>query len=483
MKQKLITILLACVFALSACASPLTTVDKPTDVYSTPGPLATDLPAQNIDPASVATQAPVQMAANQLAAMQALATKYNISIDQIHLVKFEPMTWPDGCLGVVLPGVMCTMQQVQGYSLTFEANGRQYEYHTNQDGSSVVDAARQLATIQLVVFGSDSQLHLVNPNIPLGPTYNPAFTGFLPAGGSVNGTAYVLDFSNGPKAVAMDGNGTRDLSFITNPNYGLALWPGASGAQPRIAWGTQPTDADHPSSLLISGLDGSDLQTLLTDDAGPSRPTQLVAEFWSQDGQSLYFSREPVGIGGYIIFSGASNLFRIDIASKQVTTIIEQSASNGPMICLDAISADTRFIADHCDKTVITIRDVFTAGAPSVTIQPPADASGFKFVGSARFSPDGKRVAYALAKGDPSNEQGWVAIADTAGGASTLIDTGAPGAYFSVHGWLDDQTLLIESHGLNCTPTCINELWTIAPDGSNLQKVAEGSFQAIIDNR
>ena len=45
---------------------------------------------------------------------------------------------------------------------------------------------------------------------------------------------------------------------------------------------------------------------------------QFVAEFWSADGQLLYFSKEPVGIGGYIPFAGASSLYQIDLASKKV---------------------------------------------------------------------------------------------------------------------------------------------------------------------
>ena len=56
---------------------------------------------------------------------------------------------------------------------------------------------------------------------------------------------------------------------------------------------------------------------------------ELVAEIWSADGQSLYFSKEPVGIGGYILFSGASNLYQINIATKQVTEIISLNPETG----------------------------------------------------------------------------------------------------------------------------------------------------------
>jgi hypothetical protein len=323
---------------------------------------------------------------------------------------------------------------------------------------------------------------VVDPtNIPLGPTYNPAFNGFLPSGGSVAGTAYVLDFTDQAKAEAIDANGAHDLSFIQNPNYGLAIWRGGPGAQPRLAWGTQPGSETKSSSLQISNLDGSHLETLLTQDTGSNPPLQLVAELWSADGKSLYFSKEPVGLGGYIVFNGASSLYKIDIATKQVTELVPLGSSSSSTACLDAISGDYRYVADHCSQKMITIRDLVSDG--SSTIQPPDGVADFHTLGSARFSPDGKRVAFALAKGDPNNELGWVAVSDSTSNGSKLILTGQPGTYYTVVGWLDDQTLLVQSNSPTCSPTCDNQLWTVDVDGSNLVKVADGSFLTVIDNR
>ena len=85
--------------------------------------------------------------------------------------------------------------------------------------------------------------------------------------------------------------------------------------------------------------------------------------------------------------------------------------------------------------------------------------------------------------GDPSAEQGWVAVSDGTGGASRLILTGQPGLIYTVIGWLDDQTVLVQSKALKCDPTCTQQLWMLGIDGSNPVKVADGSFLAIIDNR
>jgi hypothetical protein len=130
---------------------------------------------------------------------------------------------------------------------------------------------------------------------------------------------------------------------------------------------------------------------------------------------------------------------------------------------------------------VITIRDLQNGGM--TTIQAPTDAAGYRLMGSARFSPAGDLVAFALAQGDPNNERGWVAVGPSSGGTGKLVFTGAAGSYYTVLGWLDDQTLLVQFNPIVCNPTCGNQLFTVGVDGTNLTKVADGSFLAIIDNR
>jgi WD40 repeat protein len=337
------------------------------------------------------------------------------------------------------------------------------------------------ATIQLVVYTSDRTIRIVDPHIPLIPTYNSIFNSLLPSGGSAAGTAYVLDSTNQAKVVAIGTNGAHDLSFIQNPTtYGLAIWQGDSGGQPRLAWGTQLTDSTPSSILQISALDGSQLETLLTQGT-TTPPLQLVAEFWSADGQLLYFSKELVGLGGYILFGGASNLYQVNITTREVTEVIPLSPSSGQQACLDAISGNHRYVADHCSQNTITIRDLTSGG--TTTIQPPPEVSGFRTLGSARFSPDGNRLAYALARGDQNDEQGWVAVSDGTSGGSKLILTSQAGAYYTIAGWLNDQTLLVQSTNLlDCTPYCRSELWSVGMDGSNPQKLADGSLLTVITN-
>jgi hypothetical protein len=76
-----------------------------------------------------------------------LSTRISIPVDQIQVVTYENVEWPDGCLGIQKLGVMCTEVIVPGYRVILNANGMAYEYHTNTSGSAVelnVGAGRKL---------------------------------------------------------------------------------------------------------------------------------------------------------------------------------------------------------------------------------------------------------------------------------------------------------------------------------------------------
>src|SRR5690349_18439540 len=100
----------------------------------------------NVDPSypngdtTSPTHMPVDLTPAQRAALAALSSDLSLSADQIKLISTEAVTWPNGCLGVTHMGVMCTQAEVEGFKIVLEANGQQYEYHTNQDGTSIVQA-------------------------------------------------------------------------------------------------------------------------------------------------------------------------------------------------------------------------------------------------------------------------------------------------------------------------------------------------------
>ena len=131
----LMAVLVACTPA--GIATPTLELPTPTHIpVDRPVPTATHI---TVDlPVPTGTPILVDITPSQLAALQALAKALNVPVEQIALVRTEAVDWPDGCLGVVLPGVICTQGIVPGFRVILAAGGRQYEYHTNQDGTSVI---------------------------------------------------------------------------------------------------------------------------------------------------------------------------------------------------------------------------------------------------------------------------------------------------------------------------------------------------------
>ncbi len=92
---------------------------------------------QPVLPNEDSPSAPVDMTPAQRAAISALARTLNLPPEEIALISAESVEWPNGCLGVQKMGVMCTQAIVPGYKIVLEADGKRYEFHTDEDGSQV----------------------------------------------------------------------------------------------------------------------------------------------------------------------------------------------------------------------------------------------------------------------------------------------------------------------------------------------------------
>jgi len=100
----------------------------------------------NMGPKPTRTPAPVELTRAQRAAFSALSDITGLPAGQMTLVSTEAVTWPDGCLGVQRMGMMCTQVLVEGFKIVLEADGKQYEFHTNEDGSAVLLATGEGTT-------------------------------------------------------------------------------------------------------------------------------------------------------------------------------------------------------------------------------------------------------------------------------------------------------------------------------------------------
>ena len=129
------------IFILAACAPQAQATQEQSLIVKRPTPIPTRLEL----PTATPTSAQANLTPAQRAAISALSGKLGLPPEKIKLVSTEAVTWPDGCLGVQRMGVMCTQAEVEGFKIILEADGKQYEFHTNQDGSSIIRAAGDLS--------------------------------------------------------------------------------------------------------------------------------------------------------------------------------------------------------------------------------------------------------------------------------------------------------------------------------------------------
>jgi hypothetical protein len=61
-----------------------------------------------------------------------LAQRLNTTAEQIALTEIQPVVWRDAGLGCPKPGVDYIQMETPGYTIFLEANGKTYNYHTDQ---------------------------------------------------------------------------------------------------------------------------------------------------------------------------------------------------------------------------------------------------------------------------------------------------------------------------------------------------------------
>jgi hypothetical protein len=273
-----------------------------------------------------------------------------------------------------------------------------------------------------------------------------------------------------PGVYAINAAGITRLDQFGEQLQGIAVLPGDGGLAPTLAWGEVDGTASPPNARLFFAPIGGFDATLVTEQATPEGYT-FAPWRWTAGGQRLYFSEEPSGLGGYILFDGYSSLYVYDATTHTSNVLVPMDVTGG-FICLDDLSPDETLVAHHCADTGIGLLNLNSA--EQTVIQPPAEAEGWATAGSALFSPDGSRIAFAVARNNPESEQGWVAVTDDLIGPSRLVAASAEGGYFQVVAWLDDHTLVLQSWGDIAFGG--PGVWLAPVDGGEPQRVADGDF-------
>ncbi|GAB4282497.1 MAG: hypothetical protein Kow0080_36430 [Candidatus Promineifilaceae bacterium] len=102
-------------------------------ISPTPQPIkgGEEMPAQEIPEAVL--QLPITQ--NVIADLSA---KLGIDAAQIKVVAFEEVTWRDSSLGCPQPGMAYLQVLSEGYRIVLQANGQNYDYHTNMSNQFVL---------------------------------------------------------------------------------------------------------------------------------------------------------------------------------------------------------------------------------------------------------------------------------------------------------------------------------------------------------
>lgn len=158
---------LAVGLVLAACSDEEEDTATPLPTGGTPSPtqLATpvETPPSDSTPTPTPTTGGPAGSATQ-AAIDALATWLGPVADPaaISVSSVEPVTWPNGCLGLSRVGRVCTAALVEGFRVELALGNGIYEVRTDQSGGTTVWAPRTqiTATFQegltnLFVFATD----------------------------------------------------------------------------------------------------------------------------------------------------------------------------------------------------------------------------------------------------------------------------------------------------------------------------------------
>ena len=91
----------------------------------------------NMDEQPAATQSSMDLTPAQRAAITAFSGNLGLPAEKVKLISTEAVDWPDSCLGVREDGLDCAQATTPGFRILLHANGRDVEYHSNEDGTDI----------------------------------------------------------------------------------------------------------------------------------------------------------------------------------------------------------------------------------------------------------------------------------------------------------------------------------------------------------
>ncbi len=236
----------------------------------------------------------------------------------------------------------------------------------------------------------------------------------------------------------------------------------------QIAWSVDVWDQTPPySELWIANVDGTDARAIAKSTTDASFELLLPKPYaWTADGK-LLVAEIPTGIGGYILYRAWNSLQVYDPAAGQTAALYKPAQAYE--VCLSGVAPDLSRVVFGCSEagagkvSLLTVADGVRVPVPDLPEQGQA--------GSARFSPSGTWLAYGIARGDPENERGQVAVVPTDLSTTPIVIASQDGGFYDVVNWIDEDTLL-----LFLTREGQGSVWRAKRDGSDLMQLATGSY-------
>jgi hypothetical protein len=213
------------------------------------------------------------------------------------------------------------------------------------------------------------------------------------------------------------------------------------------------------------------------------RMAPLAAEGENDQLHSIFYTLEPWGIGGDIVFPPREGLFQLNLKNMENTILMPEDLNPiglSPDNTYVAYTEVNNYIAAELHPK-ITLYSLVSGLTVPVELAQGSDRGG----GYAVFSPDNQYVAWMEGSGwsmaETPNFHSRVRIANLDGVVLAEItdsDFGVLVADTTVRwaipvGWLDGETLLVEVRGDNWNEP---NLLKVRFDGSNMELLASGVF-------
>ena len=301
----------------------------------------------------------------------------------------------------------------------------------------------------------DGSLWLVNPenpNEPLKVIKNPSGKDSV----LIDNLIYFINSStNQIYWMGFDGV-IHALTFTDIPDSSITSFVISSDGS-QLAWATikQMEGNDVVKNIWVSDLRGAQ-KRLVFEEKGDQEDYLILKSFgtWLDNESILYFQQAHGGMGGYILIPVSWNLKMVDLQSGRVTTITEISDDIYPESMLSVSFKDSQMILN---KIVSSIHEFI-----DLPLDPP-EVYNFGGAGGAKFSPNGRFIAFMITQGDPEKGERYrVMVYDRINeNLKTLTDEQGI-SYKQFDDWLSEEVLLLRGS---------DTVWTIRVDGSELTQI------------